>query len=247
MSLLEMEDVTISFGGVHAVQEFTLALPPGERAAIIGPNGAGKSTLINLIAGALSPDRGDVRFEGRSVRRLSAHARARRGIARTFQNLELFLSMSVLDNVLVALDPETRWVRAGRRRGEHRLPRRERARQALALFGIERYGDVPAGALPYGVRKLVELSRALVSEPRLLLLDEPVAGLDDTDEFVAMLVEALDRRESTVLLVEHDMPTVRTIANQVQVLDSGETIARGTYAEVSSNPRVIEAYLGAPA
>jgi ABC-type branched-subunit amino acid transport system ATPase component len=245
-ALLEIEDVSVSFGGVQAVKGFHLALPSHSRMAIIGPNGAGKSTVINLIAGAAWPDRGDIRLDGRSMRRVSAHGRARRGIARTFQNLELFLSMSVLDNVLAALDSEARLF--GSRSAPRRpLARRARARAALALFEIEGYADAPAGVLPYGVRKLVELSRALVTEPRLLLLDEPVAGLDDTDEFVAMLVHALDQRDSSVLLVEHDMPTVRTLSERVHVLDSGELIAEGSYEEVSRHPRVIEAYLGAAA
>jgi ABC-type branched-subunit amino acid transport system ATPase component len=242
-NLLEIEDIAVAFGGVRAVQGFSLAMAAGERVAIIGPNGAGKSTLINLIAGVIAPDAGDIRFAGRSIRKVPAQGRARLGIARTFQNLELFLTMSVLENLLVALDSETRvsspWL--GTR---HRLPRRQRALQTLKLFGIERYADMPTGALPYGVRKLVELSRVLVAKPRLVLLDEPVAGVDDARQFVSVLATALDQRDVTLLIIEHDMPTVRTLSNHVYVLDAGATIAHGTFAEIAVNPLVIEAYLG---
>ena len=244
-ALLEVEHVFVTFGGVHAVDDFSLSLPLGGRIAVIGPNGAGKSTLVKSIAGDLVPDAGDVRFEGRSVRRLSAPRRARLGIGRTFQNLELFLSMSVLDNVLTAMDSEATLFGSlhNVRRGANR---KKRALDALSLFDIDRYADMLTSALPYGVRKLVELSQVLVTEPRLLLLDEPVAGLHDSKEFVASLVEALDRRECGVLLIEHDMPTVQAICDSVYVLDSGQTIAQGSYAEVSMDARVIEAYLGVP-
>lgn len=245
-SLLEVQGVYVTFGGVHAVEDVSLSLPLGGRLAVIGPNGAGKSTLIKSIGGDLVPDRGDVRFDGRSVKRLSAPSRARLGIGRTFQNLELFLSMSVLDNVLAALDAEQNLLGSIRNVG-HSASRKRRALDALGLFGIDRYADMLAGTLPYGVRKLVELSQVLVTEPRLLLLDEPVAGLHDSSEFVGALVEAIGRRECAVLLVEHDMPTVQAICDTVCVLDTGRMIARGTYAEVSSDPRVIRAYLGTEA
>lgn len=242
-SLLEVEGVYVTFGGVHAVEDVSLSLPLGGRLALIGPNGAGKSTLIKSIGGDLVPGRGDVRFDGRSIKRLSAPSRARLGIGRTFQNLELFLSMSVLDNVLAALDAEQSLLDSIKNVG-HSASRKGRALDALGLFGIDRYADMLTGALPYGVRKLVELSQVLVTEPRLLLLDEPVAGLHDSSEFVGALVEAVGRRECAVLLVEHDMPTVEAICDTVCVLDTGRMIAKGSYAEVSSDPRVISAYLG---
>lgn len=242
-SLLEVENVYVTFGGVHAVEDFSLSLEAGARVAVIGPNGAGKSTLIKSIAGDLVPDAGTVRFKGRDIRRLSAPTRARLGIGRTFQNLELFLSMSVLENVLAALDARESLFgsmgHVGRSGG-----RKRRALDALALFGIDRYASVPTGALPYGVRKLVELSRVLVTEPSVLLLDEPVAGLHDSGEFVGALAEAINRRECGVVLVEHDMPTVQTLCDKVYVLDTGRMIANGSYAEVSRDPQVITAYLG---
>ncbi len=245
-AMLEAEGISVTFGGVHAVQDFSIAVPRHGRVAVIGPNGAGKSTLVRCIAGDLKPDSGQVRFHGQSVRRMSPSTRARRGIARTFQNLELFVSMSVMDNLLSALDSETRlWGSlANVGRGARR---RARAREALALFGIEGYADTPTGALPYGVRKLVELSRALVTDPPLLVLDDPVAGLSDAQDFVRSLNAAIDRRECTVLLIEHDMPTVQAMCDTVHVMDLGQEIARGSYAEIASNPRVIEAYLGTQA
>ena len=245
-ALLEVDHVYVTFGGVHAVDDVSLSLPLGGRVAVIGPNGAGKSTLVKSVAGDVVPDAGDVRFEGRSVRRRSAPSRARMGIGRTFQNLELFLSMSVIDNILTALDAEESLVGSIRHVGRSG-GRKRRALDALALFGIERYADMLTGVLPYGVRKLVELSQVLVTEPRLLLLDEPVAGLHDSSEFVGALVEAIGKRECGVLLVEHDMPTVQTICDTVYVLDTGRIIANGSYAEVASDPRVISAYLGGQA
>lgn len=244
-AILEVEHVFVTFGGVHALEDFTLSVPLGGRVAVIGPNGAGKSTLIKSIAGDITPNSGDVRFEGRSVRRLSTPRRARLGIGRTFQNLELFLSMSVLDNVLAALDAETSLLGSLRSIG-HGAQRRQRALDALAVMGIDRYANMQAGALSYGIRKLVDLAQVLVTEPRLLLLDEPVAGLHDSGEFVHSLVAAINQRECAVVLIEHDMETVQTICDSVYVLDSGQTIAQGSFAEIAADPRVIEAYLGVP-
>lgn len=243
-TLLELREINVTFGGVRAVQDFSLEVGRGERVALIGPNGAGKSTVVKCIAGELQPQSGDVRFEGRSIIGLAATARSRRGIGRTFQNLEMFLSMTVLDNVVTALDSETSLLGSARRLGRG-ADRRARAMEALALFGIDGYAAVVTAELPYGVRKLVELSRALVREPRLLVLDEPVAGLAETSEFVKTLAAVLRQRQTAVLLVEHDMPTVQFVCDRVLVLDAGKLIAQGSYAEVSTDPTVIEAYLGA--
>ena len=236
---LEVTNVSISFGGIHALREVSLRVAPGARVGLIGPNGAGKTTLVNCVAGGLTPDRGDIRLYGRSIAKLSAPLRARRGIGRTFQNLELFGSMSVLENVTTALDVPL--VGTPRRSRD----REERARAALAAFGLEKYAQVPAGALPYGIRKLLELSRAFVRQPRFLLLDEPVAGLSEPETFLEALVSGLDRLGCAVLLIEHDMPTVRELCGQVYVLDSGAVIAEGTFAEVARDERVVTAYLGA--
>lgn len=244
-TLLRVENVSRHFGGVKAVSEVTLTVGARERVAIIGPNGAGKSTLANCIAGSTPVSSGEVLFLGRNINRLSAQTRARRGISRTFQNLELFTSMTVLENVLLAVDATSGWgssLHPGRSR-----VKRDRAMDALSTLGVADYADRATGTLPYGVRKLVELSRAFVTEPRLLLLDEPVAGLTDTDEFLEVLHQGLDRLECGVVLIEHDMPTVRRLCEWVHVLDSGRLIASGTYDEVSRDARVVEAYLGASA
>lgn len=239
---LSVRNASIRFGGIHALKDVSLHVADGTRVGLIGPNGAGKTTLINCIAGGLAPDSGKVDLFGQSISRLSAPARASRGIGRTFQNLELFDSMSVLDNVMTALDrPLRRGGRAATRQ------RRDRARSAMATFGIEQYASVPAGSLPYGVRKLVELSRAFVREPRFMLLDEPVAGLSETETFLGVLVDGLDRLGCGVLLIEHDMPTVRELCERVYVLDTGAVIAEGPFAEVATDPRVVAAYLGADA
>lgn len=238
-NILEVECVNIAFGGVHAVRDVSLILPASGRIGVIGPNGAGKSTLMNLIAGSVRPDSGDVRFDGASITRLPAHRRSRQGIARTFQNLELFVTMTVLENVIAALDVPPQG--SSRRHGAHA---RRRAREALDLMGVADLADVPVGALSYGARKLVELSRALAPEPRLLLLDEPVAGVAEVDHFVEALHRALESTNTAAVVVEHHMPTVRALVDYVYVLDAGSTVAEGTFEEVAKNPRVIEAYLG---
>jgi len=241
---IDVNNISVSFGGVHALRNVSLSVPLGARVGLIGPNGAGKTTLINCIAGGLTPDSGDVVVLGRSLQRLSAAQRARRGIARTFQNLELFASMTVSENVLTALDAEFSTLDLVRQGRTFRL-RRERVLAALEMFEIGHYANTLAGALPYGVRKLVELSRAFAREPRFLLLDEPVAGLSDSAAFLDVLTRGIDRLGCGVLLIEHDMPTVRELCSSVYVLDAGEIIAHGTYEEVSSDRRVVDAYLGA--
>jgi ABC-type branched-subunit amino acid transport system ATPase component len=240
--LLHLDDVSKHFGGVAATQNVTLSVAPGQRVGLIGPNGAGKSTLVNMISGGLRPSSGTVSFDGSELRGVPAQNRFRMGIARTFQNLEMFLSMTVLENVMVAAE-------GGVRIGPSLLPRstreaRRRALEALELMSIREYANVPASELPYGIRKLTELSRAFVTRPKLLLLDEPVAGLSDTDEFLDVLGIALDELGCGVLLVEHDMPTVQRLTEYVYVLESGKLIAEGTYAQVSKDPHVVEAYLG---
>jgi ABC-type branched-subunit amino acid transport system ATPase component len=242
-AVLEVTNLSVRYGGVHAVRDFNLTLRPGERVALIGPNGAGKSTVMNSISGHLSHTSGDIRLRGVDISRSSAPSRARAGVSRTFQNLELFGSMSVLDNVMVALETqsETRWrpPRLGAR-----AERRRAALDALALFGIDSLAHQEVSSLSYGLCKLLELSRALALKPPLLLLDEPVAGLSDSADFVRSLAAAIDSLDTTVLLVEHDMASVKTLCERVHVLDTGVTIAEGTFEEVTSNPRVIEAYLG---
>ncbi|WP_081998605.1 ABC transporter ATP-binding protein [Sinomonas humi] len=240
--LLRVTEVSRHFGGVKAVDNVSLSIDEGERVALIGPNGAGKSTLVNCLSGVTKVSAGEITFLGESINAVSAPSRARMGISRTFQNLEMFGSMTVLENVLTAVD-------AGTRFGSSLWPPTARARRAVAMeslatLGVEEYAHAPTSALPYGVRKLVELARAFVTRPKLLLLDEPVAGLADTEQFLDTLHAGLDQLGCGVLLIEHDMVTVQRLASHVYVLDSGRLIAEGTYNEIVNDKQVIEAYLG---
>jgi ABC-type branched-subunit amino acid transport system ATPase component len=248
--MLQLEGLSKRFGGLPALDGVSFGVPRGAVTALIGPNGAGKSTLINCLTGVFAPSAGTIRFEGDDLAGLPAHLVARRGISRTFQNLKLFPRLSVLDNVLTGLTCE-----AGRSLclAMLRLPylrHRERQLRLRALAALDRYGladkaDWPAGVLAYGDKKRVELARATVGEPRLVLLDEPVAGLNAVETAaVCAQLKRLRQAGQTLLLVEHDMELVMELADQVVVLDSGRCIAVGTPDQVRRNPLVLEAYLG---
>lgn len=248
--MLRLEEVSRNFGGLPALSEVSFGVPAGKLTALIGPNGAGKSTLINCITGVDSPSSGRVLFGQRDISALPAHEISRLGISRTFQNLRLFPRMSVLDNVLTGLTGQ-----AGRSMVSAmlRLPRlrhRERQLRLAALAALDRFhlsdkAHWPAGILAYGDRKRVELARATVGTPALLLLDEPVAGLNrEETATVGEQLKLLRSRGHTILLVEHDMELVMGIADQVVVLDSGRCIATGTPEQIRRNPVVLEAYLG---
>jgi len=253
MSVLAAQGLGIDFGGVRAVDDVTFAVEAGEIFAIIGPNGAGKTTLFNMISGLYRAPRGKVLLEGQDVTNLPAHVLAQRGLSRTFQNLQIFFRMTALENVMVGRHlHENRNVLAHLFRlpsvvSQNRVSRR-RAEDLLELVGLSKLGNRPAGELPYGALKRLEIARALAAEPKVLLLDEPAAGCNavETAE-VDAVIRTIAEQGVTVVLVEHDMKLVMKISSRIHVLDQGRTLAQGTAEEIRANPAVIAAYLGAQA
>ena len=239
MALLAVENVTRRFGGIVALAEVSLTLEPGDIGGLIGPNGAGKTTLFNLITRLYRPNEGRIVFDGNDLTRTRPHRIVRLGIARTFQNVVLFQNMTVLENLLVGAHSRMRPF--GERRG------RRQALEALEYVQLVDVADRLPGGLPFGTLKRVELARALVARPRLLLLDEPAGGLnhEEVGELAGVIRKVREDFDLTVLLVEHHMNLVMSVCDRVHVLNFGRSIAAGTSAEVRANPEVIEAYLGA--
>jgi branched-chain amino acid transport system ATP-binding protein len=250
--LLRAENISISFGGLKALDDVSFEIYPGEILAIIGPNGAGKTTMLNILNGFYKPDQGRIIFEGKErPKKMKPNRIAAQGIARTFQNLALFTGMSTLGNIMVGrtmmmhaniFSQALYWGFSQKEEIEHR----EAVERIIDFLQIENIRSTPASMLPYGLRKRVELARALASEPRLLLLDEPMAGmnLEEKEDIARFVLDANEELGYTIALIEHDMGVVMDICDRIVVLDFGKKIAEGTAEEVKENPEVIKAYLG---
>ena len=255
--LLELEGVHKSFGGLKVIDNLDLVVHEREIVSVIGPNGAGKTTLFNVITGLYEPDAGEIRLDGESLVGLPPHKIAQRGAARTFQTLRLFLNMSVIDNVMASQYGRTKVgiARAILRTPAMRREEREiraRAEEKLAFFGKRLLGyrfDMPAYSLSYANRRRLEIARAMATEPRILLLDEPAAGMNpvETHEITELIAKLRDEAGYTILVIEHDMHVVEGISDRVVALDHGIKIAEGTFEQVATSPRVVEAYLGTKA
>jgi branched-chain amino acid transport system ATP-binding protein len=251
MSVLSIENVTLSFGGLNALSNVSIVIEPGLITSIIGPNGAGKTSLLNCISGFYHPNRGEIRYGAQSLTHAAPHKVSKLGIARAFQNLELFRGLSVLDNLLLARHTNLKYNffqamiyfgKASRLEAENRAY----VENVIDFMELEPYRKKTVGNLSYGVQKRVEMARALTLAPQLLLLDEPMAGMniEEKEDIVRFIIDIKKERNTTVILVEHDLGVVMDISDQINVLDFGELIGAGTPRQVAANPKVIEAYIG---
>ena len=255
-SLLEIDQLSVTFGGLHALKDLNFHVDEGEIVGVIGPNGAGKTTFFNMISGMVTPTTGDIRFEGESMIGLDPNQVTQRGIARTFQNVRLFANMTILENVMVSQHCRTKQNVFGTLFNTKAFKAEEadiraRGEEILGFFGTRLVGyrlEQPASVLSYANRRRLEIARAMATRPKLILLDEPVAGMNpiETAELTQLIARLRSEWGFTIVMIEHDMNVVRDVSDRVVVLDHGETLAQGSFEEVSSDPDVIEAYLGRP-
>lgn len=251
MSIVEVKDLSLNFGGVKAVQDVTLTIEKGGVTSIIGPNGAGKTTFFNIMSGIYKPTSGKVIFDGKDITGLKQHEISQLGLSRTFQNIRLFGQLDILGNVQTALDARAKYSLFDALLGTPRKRRMDKENaqkslECLELVGLRQYAYEKPSSLPYGMQRKLELARALANDPKLLLLDEPAAGLNPTEveDFIQLLYRVQEKYDLTILLIEHRLQLVHTLSKKIYVLNFGKLLAEGTSEEIQANEEVIKAYMG---